>query len=279
MDTVPAEPSYTIVAQISRESTTEILHAVEVHTRVPYVVKLPLPNCDQTITEAAVLKTISHAAIIPLIDVVATEHGPALILPYAHGGDLFTRVAANRALSESATQRIVFRMLAALAYLHGRRIVHRDIKLENIFLMSEDGSDAVLGDFGYAIEIPEGGHAEQRCGSPLYAAPEIWERRPYSEKVDIWSLGVTMFVMLVGEFPYPMERGTVAMECIKREVHEIGKKPALAGVSIEGRRLLARMLTINPTDRVGAEEALNDPWFARSADDGGFLPTPKYLSG
>lgn len=68
--------------------------------------------------------------------------------------------------------------------------------------MSEDVSDSVLCDFGFAVELPRGVHSEQHYGSVDYAAPEIWQKMPYNEKVDIWSLGISMFAMLAGELPY-----------------------------------------------------------------------------
>jgi serine/threonine protein kinase len=204
------------------------------------------------------------------VDIVSTDNGPALVLPIARGGDLFDLVNNQGALPESSVKTITLRMLSALAYLHQRRIVHRDVKLENILLMSEDVGDTVLCDFGFAVELREGEFGEQLCGSPAYTAPEIWQKLRYSEKVDIWSLGVSMFVMLAGEFPYVVERGRLAVECIKAGVQDLVNNPGLDGVSLSCRQLLWEMLRIDPAARISAVDALNHAWFCSPGTNAGF---------
>lgn len=261
------EPMYQLLRQIAENSTTEIHQAVEVHTSELFAIKFPLPECEQTAVEAAVLRDLDHAAIIRLADVVPTDSGPALVLPYARGGDLFTLVTDRGFLPEPLVKAIAARILSALAYLHERRIVHRDVKLENMSLMTDDVDGVVLGDFGYAVELPEGECGESACGSPNYAAPEIWQQRPYCEKVDIWSLGVAMFVMLAGEFPYALERGCAAVEGIARGIEGLDANPEFQRISVEGRHLLWRMLQMGPDERISAVDALNHGWFMRSESD------------
>jgi serine/threonine protein kinase len=163
-------------------------------------------------------------------------------------------------------------MLTALAYLHERGICHRDVKMENIFLMTEDVGDAVLADFGYAVELGEQGCTDQICGSAEYASPEMWRRIAYTEKVDVWSLGVTMFVMLVGEFPYGLERGRSGIECIEEGVGRLGAGDDMGGLSLDCRHLLWRMLQIDPALRIAAADAREHEWFREVREICGKVP-------
>jgi serine/threonine protein kinase len=270
MSEKPTPTSYEFVCEISKQSTTEILQVIDLQTGEFFAVKIPLENCDQTLVEAEILAPLTHEAIIPLRDVVQTAHGPALILPFAYAGDLLALVTTHGALPESSVRTIIFRMLSALAYLHERRIVHRDVKLENILLMSEDVSDSVLCDFGFAVELPRGVHSEQHYGSVDYAAPEIWQKMPYNEKVDIWSLGISMFAMLAGELPYVIKPGCLVVNCIEMGVNRLLENPGLVGVSLQCRQLLCAMLQIDSTARITAADALNHVWFGGMASETAF---------
>jgi calcium-dependent protein kinase len=87
---------------------------------------------------------------------------------------------------------------------------------------------------------------------------------PFAEKVDIWSLGVSVVTRLTGEFPYSMERGQVAIECIQMGIEGLNGHPGLNGVSEACKHLLSQMLQMDPDARVSAAEALNHPWFMMS---------------
>jgi serine/threonine protein kinase len=153
------------------------------------------------------------------------------------------------------------RLLTALAYCHANGVWHRDVKLENLFLMADSLDTVVLGDFGFAIDLSQTPFDWQFLGSPQCAAPEICERTVYSGKVDIWSAGVTLFAMMAGSFPYEIVMG---MECSyiaesMESLHAAGGIPIL---SPECNALLLKMLSINPSMRISAHDAFVQPWFA-----------------
>jgi serine/threonine protein kinase len=245
---------------IAEGSNTYICQAFDSQTRTDVAIKVPLIGCQQTAVEAAILQKLNHPAIIQLMDVISTESGPALVLPYARGGDLFKLVVSNNGLSESSAMVVMVRLLAAVAHCHEHGIWHRDIKLENILLMTDGIQDTILGDFGYAIEAI--GECRGCCsGSVEYAAPEIWKRSPYTEKVDIWSLGVTLYTMLAADYPYATHEND-PITSINEGLAELLRNLALLDVSAECCDLLEKMLEIDPARRISAAEALEHEWFA-----------------
>jgi serine/threonine protein kinase len=243
---------------IAQGSDTYICQAFDTHTRKIVAIKLPMIGCQQTSVEARILQKLNHPSIIPLLDIVGTADGPALVFPQASGSDLFKHVVSNDGLSESNTREIMFRLLNAVNHCHTRGIIHRDIKLENILVMSDNIQDVVLADFGYATDSPEG---EECSGSVDYSAPEIWKRSPYTEKVDIWSLGVILFILIVADYPYVIDEVTDPLESISEGIATLERHQGLQHISKECRDLLERMLEIDPLKRISASDAITHNWF------------------
>jgi serine/threonine protein kinase len=261
MSRVDDAPEYIFVSEISREDTTVIIHVFHELSGEEFAIKLPQRGCDQTAFEAEILQNLDHEAIIELADVFPTEEGPALVLRFAAGGDLYGVVEKRGSLKEGDAKIVMFRLLMALAYCHENGIWHRDVKLENLFLMADGLDSVVLGDFGYAIDITETPFDWRFLGSPQYAAPEIWQRTVYSEKVDMWSAGVTLFAMVAGRFPYEI---VTRMEhsCIAAWMESLHAEGCVPIVSPECNDLLFKMLCMDPETRISAQDALSHPWFA-----------------
>ena len=255
-------PSYLVSHPLFTQSGSTIYAGRRRSTGEWVAIKVPSCGSPQTQTEASVLASISHENIIHVIDVFDTSDGPAVVLPLAEC-DLFQCVQ-RKPLSEEAGRELARQMLSALAFLHGNGIAHRDVKPENILLV--DGR-YVLSDFGFAAMVGNG-HCTEWLGSPHYSAPEIYRRRPYGEKVDIWSLGITLFVAMTGRMPY----FSSVYRCIAREVicglPQLKKSNAMKHLSAEAQDLLRRMLMVNPALRISAEEALRHDWL-RSATASG----------
>jgi serine/threonine protein kinase len=254
---------YRITSKLRRQGAPNLSKAVDSLSGTVVVVKRPnSPDNFENATEANILLGLSHPSIISLRDIVPTPAGPALILPYYGDGDLLDRFKRmGHCLTEAEAMAVASQILEVLVYLKGRRIVHRDIKPDNILVASPVFCIVVLADFGLAAVLPEEGTLEGWKGSPGYVAPEIWMGAEYTESVDVWSLGATLFASVAGRRLSEAQEPRKALEEIERAVRGLSEDPDLAHTSTDFRDLLKSMLAIDPSQRVSAEQALQHKWF------------------
>jgi serine/threonine protein kinase len=225
------------------------------------VIKFPLGACEETEFEADLLFRLDHESIIRLRDIIPMDNGSAIVVPYARGGDLFSLVENHGGLPESSARIITHNLLSALSYCHQEGVWHRDVKLENLFILTDDLHDTVLADFGYGIDVLKWGFDGQFPGSRSYAAPEIWGQRSYTEKVDIWSAGVTLYAIVTDAFPYDIIDGFDPEKCIAETIKNLSGDHNLAHVSPDCRDLIMKMLRFDPNMRISAQDALEHKWF------------------
>ena len=156
------------------------------------------------INEINIMRRLDQKNIIKLYEVHESESYIYLIVEVLKGGELFDRVAENGAFIERDACLLMKRLLKALNYLHSKGIMHRDLKLENLILKDDDNNyDVKLADFGLATLISQNDQLFKRCGTPGYVAPEILNDKKYDEKVDIFSAGVILYILLTGASPFP----------------------------------------------------------------------------
>eukprot|EP00793_Prasinoderma_coloniale_P004309 PRCOL_00000069-RA len=267
---------------------------------------------DEFYRECFLLAQVEHANVVRLIAVYknARKSGRvefAMVTELATGGELFDRIQRVGRFSERAASRVVRKLLGALSYLHARGIAHRDIKVvaslqsvraehaialagahgrarrhgqpENVvFATGAKDAEVKLIDFGFAQkrDVQNGMDARfaTRLGSPNYVAPEILLGQPYDERCDVWSLGVMLFIMLCGSFPFspdPPPAGThpqgladAHMSVYRKIVH--GRiewvESEWAHVGAPARQLVRAMLTVDYASRPTAAECLRHPWIA-----------------
>ena len=139
-----------------------------------------------------------------------------------------------------------------MAYLHSKNIIHRDIKLENV-LVSKN-KHAKLIDFGFATEATS--HLNIFCGTPSYISPEMILKRGYGNSVDVWALGVSLFKMLCGHFPF---KG-VSHKALYHKISK-GSFKFSGDLSMNAQILISKMLCVDVDSRLTAEEVLQEPWF------------------
>ncbi|ORX82592.1 Pkinase-domain-containing protein [Anaeromyces robustus] len=158
--------------------------------------------------EIQILKKINHPNIVKLYDVIETSESYYLILEYISGGDLYDLVTSKdfSKLQINDKKRIFNQITNAVKYLHDNNISHADLKLENILI--DKDKNIKLTDFNLAYEFKEGEQNNLRCGSLEYAAPEIiLGKLHYPCPSDIWALGVILYILQYGEFPFQQSPG------------------------------------------------------------------------
>ncbi|WOL20585.1 hypothetical protein Cni_G29390 [Canna indica] len=209
--------------------------------------------------EIAILRRVRHPYIVQLFEVMATKTKIYFVMEYVRGGELFSRVAKGRLLEETA-RRYFQQLISAVAFCHARGVFHRDLKPEN--LLVDDNGDLKVSDFGLsavAEQMRGDGLFHTFCGTPAYVAPEVLARRGYDgAKVDVWSCGVILFVLMAGYLPFH-DRSIVAMY---RKIYK-GVFRCPRWFSHDLVHLLHRLLDVNPQTRITIPDIMEDPWFRK----------------
>eukprot|EP00192_Tetraselmis_astigmatica_P008942 CAMPEP_0117668992 /NCGR_PEP_ID=MMETSP0804-20121206/11870_1 /TAXON_ID=1074897 /ORGANISM="Tetraselmis astigmatica, Strain CCMP880" /LENGTH=609 /DNA_ID=CAMNT_0005476971 /DNA_START=286 /DNA_END=2112 /DNA_ORIENTATION=+ len=221
---------------------------------------------DMAATEISVmLKLSGNECVMDLRDVMEDSTNVYMILDLCSGGDVLAGISKHfdekGSYSEADAARLIRMMLEAVKYCHENGVVHRDIKPEN-FLWTEKGTGGSLklADFGLAAFMdPTGKSMKERCGTPPYMAPELWNSQPYTTEPDVWSLGVSLTVMLTGEFPFEIySPEDCAIAATQQEINwELYPWTTLSGDCVH---LVMRMLTKDPKARITVDKALQHPW-------------------
>ena len=180
------------------------------------------------------------------------------------GGELFDRLVMQKSFSEQKAAHIISQVLLAINYMHKKNITHRDLKPENILLESTDVNDlsVKISDFGFSCFFDSDG-LELALGSPLYMAPEIHQKKKYSEKVDVWSIGVITYMLVSGKNPFPGK----SKEDIKRMIiySKIDlDKPQFETCSKNVKDFIMKALDKNQKSRWSAEKLLQHPWIVEN---------------
>ncbi|EHA48443.1 hypothetical protein MCOR27_001291 [Pyricularia oryzae] len=232
--------------------------------------------------EIAVLKKVSmgHQNILTLVDYFETMNNLYLVTDLALGGELFDRICRKGSYYESDAVDLIRATLSAVAYLHDHGIVHRDLKPENLlFRTPEDNADLLIADFGLSrIMDEEQFHVlTTTCGTPGYMAPEIFKKTGHGKPVDIWALGVITYFLLCGYTPFDRDSDLEEMQAILNADYSFTPIEFWRGVSDSAKDFIRRCLTIDPTKRMSAHEALQHPFVAGYLADKGanLLPTVK----
>jgi len=207
--------------------------------------------------EVTAMQQLDHPNIVKLIDVFQSKRKLVLILEYCKGGTLFDHLMKIKHYSEKDAVEIALQLAKAVQHMHSRGVVHRDLKPENILYETKDPQSAIkLTDFGLSKYL-HGNNGRRTmlsaCGTPNFVAPEIVLKKPYNEKVDIWSIGIILYVILSGHLPfYSKDLQTLLAKIAKGKFHF---RPApFKKVSAYGKIVLQRIICANPAQRPDASE-------------------------
>ncbi|PFH48592.1 hypothetical protein AMATHDRAFT_180288 [Amanita thiersii Skay4041] len=200
-------------------------------------------------------RQLHHPHVTQMYEVIATESSIWIVTELCCGGELFDYLVEKGRLSEIEARIIFGQLCLAVAYLHDKGIVHRDLKLENVLL--DERCRVKLGDFGFTREYERGSFMETFCGTTGYAAPEMLLRKKYmGPEVDVWSLGVILFCLLTGTLPFDDDD-----EDIMRQKIIKGEFEDQEWLTLESRDLIKRILEKDVSKRYTIPQILGHPWF------------------
>ncbi|KAK4170248.1 putative DNA damage response protein kinase [Cladorrhinum sp. PSN259] len=250
------------------EKSTGQRYAVKVFTKTPGVEERTKNEGLQQ--EIAMLMGVSHPNVLCLKDTFNEPNAVYLVLELAPGGELFNYIVKKQKLTENECRKLFTQLFQGVKYLHDRNIVHRDIKPENILLVDDD-LHVKIADFGLAKIIGEDSFTTTLCGTPSYVAPEILAesgRRKYTKAVDVWSLGVVLYICLCGfppfsdelyspdNFPY-----TLSQQIRKGKFDY--PSPYWDPIGDPALDLIDSMLIVNPEKRFTIDQCLAHPWMTQ----------------
>jgi len=233
----------------------------------------------EILAEVNVLRMVEHPNIVELLETVKDAGRYNLVLEDLCGGDLFDRIEQNGPYKEEDAALLLREVVTAVDYLHGKGIVHRDLKPDNlVFVTRAPDSRIKIIDFGYAGYCSATQPLRGLCGTPDYAAPEIltWyvsnkAQKPsgtaYSQPVDMWSLGVVLYILLCGFPPFYGDDDEMMFELIRAGSYSFpeaidGYRTTWSTVSEGAKGVIRSLLTVPPQQRATAAAVLAGEWLA-----------------
>jgi len=219
-------------------------------------------------TEIGILKKLEHEHIIRLFETFEEESCIYMVLELCTGGELFDRLLLAGSFPEKTVMRFACQMASAIQHLHGLGICHRDIQAESFLMADEqltEESSIKLTDFRMAKEFK--GELTTKTGALHYLAPEMLTSKGYGTKVDIWSLGVLVFVMSSGTFPFDSSHELGILSAVGAGSYSFSSESWL-NFSEEAKELVRKALVVEPSKRIDAKGFLEQPRMRQAAADG-----------
>jgi calcium/calmodulin-dependent protein kinase I len=211
--------------------------------------------------EVRALRLIQHPNIVQFIDAFETKHKDiyCVILELFSGMNLFDKIIEHGKFSECDSKKIFMQLHSAITYLHEHNIVHRDLKPDNImFVNNSKESEVKIIDFGLSEIASPSTLMETFCGTLEYTAPEIINNQSYDARVDIWSLGVILYMLLCGTQPFQSYTIESIIHQIKHGEYEVSDD--WLRLSTHARHLVGNLLQVDPSKRITLKEIQSHPW-------------------
>ncbi|CAH1113283.1 unnamed protein product [Psylliodes chrysocephalus] len=216
--------------------------------------------------EVRIMKMLDHPNIVKLFQVIETDKTLYLVMEYASGGEVFDYLVLHGRMKEKEARAKFRQIVSAVQYCHQKRIIHRDLKAENLLLDSE--MNIKIADFGFSNEFTPGSKLDTFCGSPPYAAPELFQGKKYDgPEVDVWSLGVILYTLVSGSLPFD---GSTLRELRERVLR--GKYRIPFYMSTDCENLLKKFLVLNPAKRASLETIMKDKWMNQGYENDELKP-------
>ncbi|XP_034412598.1 serine/threonine-protein kinase MARK2 isoform X10 [Cyclopterus lumpus] len=231
-----------------------VLTGKEVAVKIIDKTQLNSSSLQKLFREVRIMKMLNHPNIVKLFEVIETEKTLYLVMEYASGGEVFDYLVAHGRMKEKEARAKFRQIVSAVQYCHQKCIVHRDLKAENLLLDAD--MNIKIADFGFSNEFTMGNKLDTFCGSPPYAAPELFQGKKYDgPEVDVWSLGVILYTLVSGSLPFDGQNLKELRERVLR-----GKYRIPFYMSTDCENLLKKFLILNPSKRGSLEQIMRDRW-------------------
>uniref|UniRef100_A0A3P9IKN9 non-specific serine/threonine protein kinase n=1 Tax=Oryzias latipes TaxID=8090 RepID=A0A3P9IKN9_ORYLA len=238
------------VVKLAKHKVTKTQVAIKIIDKT----RLSPSNLEKIYREVQIMKLLNHPHIIKLYQVMETKDMLYIVTEYAKNGEMFDYLTSNGRMSEDEARMKFWQILTAVDYCHRHHIVHRDLKTENLLL---DGNMNIkLADFGFGNFYNAGEPLSTWCGSPPYAAPEVFEGKEYEgPQLDIWSLGVVLYVLVCGSLPFDGP----SLPALRQRVTE-GRFRIPFFMSQDCENLIRKMLVVDPARRISVAQIKQHRW-------------------
>jgi len=233
--------------------------AVDVTTGKEYACKIVTERTAQEVQlrEVELIRQLDHPNIVSYRDHFFCEDGLLhIVTELVRGTDLMSAIQERGSYAEEDAREVVGQLLSALNHVHSKGIAHRDLKPENVLVLTGDHTRVKIIDFGLGGQIRDGAVFTTACGTPNFVAPEVVQEIPrYGTACDVWSVGIILYVLLSGDFPFKAPNVPALISLIRRGVLRF-RDPAWELVSSEAKLLVQSLCTIDQQQRPSAGSAL-----------------------
>ncbi|KAF7537784.1 hypothetical protein G7054_g3489 [Neopestalotiopsis clavispora] len=271
---------YTLLERLGKGHFAEVFLCVKKSSGQRYAVKIftirPVDarsTIDALQREIAMFMGIVHPNILRVEDAFIEENAVYIVMELATEGELFNWIVMKQKFTEPEARELFLQLFGGVKHLHDRNIVHRDIKPENILVIDKD-LHVKIADFGLSIVVGGEAFTTTLCGTPSYVAPEVLADdriRKYTKAVDVWSLGVVLYISLCGFPPFSDELYTKEFPYTLSQQIRDGRfdypSPYWDSVGDPALDLIDRMLVVDPEKRFTIDECLDHPWVTQKMPD------------
>ncbi|KAF7063744.1 hypothetical protein CFC21_070238 [Triticum aestivum] len=211
-------------------------------------------------------RSLRHPNIIRFKEVILTPTHLAIVMEYASGGELFERICTAGRFSVDEARFFFQQLISGVSYCHSMQVCHRDLKLENTLLDGSTTPRLKICDFDYSKSSVLHSQPKSTVGTPAYIAPEVLLKKEYDGKIaDVWSCGVTLYVMLVGAYPFEDPENPKNFKMTIQKILGVQYSiPDYIHIPMDCRNLLSRIFVANPATRITIPEIKNHPWFLKN---------------
>ncbi|GAA56984.1 serine/threonine-protein kinase SIK3 [Clonorchis sinensis] len=242
------------VVKLARHIETKVKVAIKIMNKE----LIGSVNLNKVSRELEAMKRCQHPHIIRLYHVMESESNIFMVTEYASRGEVFDHISKSHAFNEKEARELFWQIVCAIDFCHNSGVVHRDLKAENLLLDSE--LKIKVADFGFCNFFQPNELLSTHCGSPQYAAPELFKGEPYDGPLaDVWSLGVILYILVCGSFPFPGESlGDIRTQVLRGLV----RFPFFLSTACE--QVIRCMLQVDPARRFKLKQIISMPWMQAS---------------